>query len=93
MKDRGRPDRRQGVGDLVSIEQVHALPARQPREIGRGLGSRPADKIGRPGQVFKKVAAGEPGSSGHENDGIAHRLRLAEEAEEVGERPEAGQHE
>ena len=83
MKDRGRPDGGQRVGDLVAIEQVHGLPPRERHEILRRLGSRPADKIGRSGEMFDKVTAGEPARPGYENDGIAHRLRLAEEAEEV----------
>jgi hypothetical protein len=67
----------------VAIKQIHALPPRERGEILGGLGSRPADKIGRPGEVFEKVAAGEPARPGHENDGFVHRLRLPEEAEEV----------
>jgi hypothetical protein len=92
MEDRIRPQHRNRVGDLFAVEDIDPLPLRECRNLRRRLGSGPADEISGSGQQFNEVAASEPAGSGHEDDGVAHRLRLAEEAEEVGERPEAGQY-
>ena len=79
--------------DLVAVADVHALPAREPDKLGRRLGARPGDEVGGPGEVLQKMAAGESAGTGHKNDGMRHRLRLTENAEEVRERSESGEDE
>jgi len=94
VKYRTRPQHPQRVVHLTAVENVDALPPGERRELRRRLRSRPAHEIGGTGELLEKVTAGESGRAGDEDDRVSHALWLAaEQAEEVGKRSKARQHE